>query len=82
MSLAAGNCRSNSRIARSESSQASTIASPRNSTDETPGSARSCAAFTSGRVARMVRSPTSALISVVGPSATIRPCAISTIRSA
>ena len=69
-------------MAASESAQVSTTASPRRSTalharqgGEGPGG-------TPGRVARMVRRPTRALISVAGPSATIRPWAISTTRSA
>ena len=48
----------------------------------TPGSVASVSGCTSGRVARIVRVPTIALISFVGPSATIRPWAISTARSA
>jgi hypothetical protein len=43
------------------------------SADATPGNAASLAGSTSASVARIVRLPTRALISVVGPSATIRP---------
>ena len=69
-------------MAASESAQVSTTASPRRSTPCTPGRAARASGGTPGSVARMVRRPTRALISVAGPSATIRPWAISTTRSA
>jgi hypothetical protein len=69
-------------MAASESAQLSDTASPRRSTALTPGSRASASASASGRVARIVREPTIALISLVGPSATIVPWAISTARSA
>ena len=69
-------------IARSESEQTRITDSPRSSTLVTPGSRSSCSAGTVGSVARIVREPTMALISVGGPSATIDPRAMSTIRSA
>ena len=46
------------------------IASPRRSAPVTPGSCSSRSSGASGSVARIVREPTIALISVVGPSAT------------
>ena len=46
------------------------------------GQRRERDASTPGSVARIVRPPTRAFISVGGPSATMRPRAISTIRSA
>ena len=82
MSRAAGCVASSARIVPSESEQTSTIASPRRSARVTPGRRARSSTSTSGSVARIVREPTIALISVVGPSATMRPRAISTARSA
>jgi hypothetical protein len=48
----------------------------------TPGSAPRASSEACGSVARIVREPTIALISVVGPSATTAPRAIRTARSA
>ena len=56
--------------------------SPWSSARVTPGRRSSSAAEAWGSVARIVREPTIALISVGGPSATIDPRAMSTIRSA
>src|SRR5262245_36068872 len=68
--------------AASESEQCSRTESPRTSALPTPGRSSSAVASAPGRVALMVRPPTVALISVVGPSATITPWLIRTIRSA
>ena len=82
MSRAAGKAGRNARSAVSESEQLRMMPSPRVSTLVTPGSAPSAAVSASGSVARIVRSPTVALISVAGPSATTLPRAIRMIRSA
>ena len=82
MSRASGYRASRARIAASESEHASTTASPRESAAVTPGSRASSSRSAPGSVARIVFEPTIALISFGGPSATIRPWAISTTRSA
>jgi hypothetical protein len=56
--------------------------SPRASARRTPGNADNIAVSAAGRVARMVRPVAAEAISVTGPSATTRPSASSTIRSA
>ena len=82
MSRACGNAGRNARIAASESEQFMITDSPWVSAFVTPGSAASAGQVGAGRVARIVRSPTVALISVAGPSATTRPCDMRMIRSA
>jgi hypothetical protein len=82
MSCAAGKAGRNARKAISESPQLISTLSPRVSTLLTPGSAAIASRSASGKVARMVLSPTVALISVAGPSATTCPFAIRMIRSA
>src|SRR6185295_3949906 len=71
MSRVSGCAARSARIARSESEQVRITASPRRSEATTPGSAASSSRATPGSVARIVRWPTIALISVGGPSATI-----------
>ena len=73
MSRASGQVSSSARIAASESAQLSSTASPWRSACVTPGRSSSSTSAASGSVARIVRPPTIARISVVGPSATTRP---------
>src|SRR5260370_1222365 len=80
-SRAAGNRSSRARSAVSASRQVRITPSPRRSALITPGSAPSCGTAAPGSVARIVRPPTLALISVAGPSATICPRARRTTRS-
>ena len=82
MSRTAALAASRARNASSLSEHISAIESPRSSTSVTPGRAASVARSAPGSVARILREPTIALISVGGPSATISPVAISTTRSA
>src|SRR4029077_5494894 len=62
MSRASGKRSSSARIATSESEQARMIASPRRSARVTPGKSASPSASAPGRVARIERVPTIALI--------------------
>jgi hypothetical protein len=82
MSRISGYAPRSARIATSESAQLSTTTSPRRSAPLTPGSATSVSSSAPGSVARIVRVPTIARISVGGPSATMAPWAMSTARSA
>jgi hypothetical protein len=60
-------------MAASESAQRSTIASPRRSAELTPGTRSSSATSTPGSVARIVRTPTIALISTTSRRPTRTP---------